>query len=148
MSRSMLLAAILVLAFFGIADAWYLSQAALTDTALWCGVNTPDGCNIVAQSEYSRLFGIPLALYGLVFYIATFVLAAAALFERIRYLPRALVGLGLLGLLSSLYFLYLQIFRIEALCIYCVASFVISTLIFGVTVLLDRMERKEPAMLP
>lgn len=144
----MLLAAILVLAFFGIADAWYLYQAALTDTALWCGANTLDGCNIVAQSEYSRLFGIPLALYGLVFYIATFVLAAAALFERIRYMTRALVGLGLLGLLSSLYFLYLQIFRIEALCIYCVASFVISTLIFCVTVLLDRMERKEPAMLP
>lgn len=144
----MLLAAILVLAFFGIADAWYLSQAALTDTALWCGVNTPDGCNIVAQSEYSRLFGIPLALYGLAFYITTFALAAAAFFKRTRYLTQALVGFGLFGLLSSLYFLYLQIFRIEAICIYCVASFIISTLIFGGTVLLYRRERKEPAVLP
>lgn len=148
MNRATLLTAVLILAFFGIADTWYLTQAALTDTPLICGINTPDGCNIVAQSEYSQLFGIPLALYGLVFYAATFVLVAAAMIVRNRLLIRGLLALGFLGLVSSLYFLYLQIFRIEALCIYCIASFVISALICGAIALLDRKESRESRVLP
>lgn len=129
MHRTTLLAIILVLAFLGLADSWYLAQAALTDTALSCGVEGLDQCNVVAQSEYSRLFGIPLALYGVAFYVFIFVLAAAMLAVARPLLTRALFWASVLGFFASVYFLYVQIFLIEALCIYCLASFALSVLI-------------------
>jgi uncharacterized membrane protein len=139
MNRTALLVAILVLAFLGIADAWYLAQAALTQTPLICGIDVIDGCNTVAQSEYSRLLGIPLGLYGLGFYAATFALAAVALAVPARAVMRLMLLLSGLGLIASVYFLYLQLFVINALCIYCVASFVIAILLFGLIVVFSRM---------
>jgi len=130
MQRSTLLAIILVLAFLGLADSWYLAQSALSNTALSCGIDALDQCNTVAQSEYSRLFGIPLAIYGVGFYVLFFVLAAVMLAVARPVLARILYWASVVGLLASLYFLYLQIFVIKALCIYCLASFVLSVLLF------------------
>jgi uncharacterized membrane protein len=56
-----------------------------------------------------------------------------------RAVQRLMLVVGGLGLLASIYFLYLQLFIINALCIYCVASFIISTLLFGAIVWLYRL---------
>lgn len=133
MSRSLLLATIIVLAFLGLADTWYLAQSALTNTALNCGIEALDQCNTVAQSEYSRLFGIPLALYGFGFYAVFFVVAAIITTLSRPILVKLLFWISALGFLLSLYFLYLQLYVIDALCIYCLASFVIATLLFLAT---------------
>lgn len=140
MSRSMLLAIILVLAFLGLADTWYLAQAALTNTALNCGIEALDHCNTVAQSEYSRVFGIPLAVYGFAFYLMFFILGALITTLSRPILVKLLFWISAIGFLLSLYFLYLQIYVIEALCIYCLASFVIATLLFTATWILKTRE--------
>ena len=131
MNRRVLLATILVLAFLGLADSVYLTHAALSDTALACGINGLDGCNIVAQSAYSRLFGIPTALYGTVFYGIIFVGSVLLLFRHHQLLAKALFWITALGFLVSLYFLYIQLFLIKAICIYCLGSFVASLLLLG-----------------
>ena len=143
MNRSALLAIILVLAFLGLADSWYLAQSALTGTDLTCSIEGLDQCNVVAQSEYSWLFGIPLALYGAAFYVFFFVLAAVMLAVRNPILTRVLYWGSVIGLLASLYFLYLQVFLIKALCIYCLASLAISVLLFA---LVWRLRSKESAI--
>ncbi|HEY0010670.1 MAG TPA: vitamin K epoxide reductase family protein [Candidatus Paceibacterota bacterium] len=130
MSRRVLLVSILVLSFLGLADSWYLAQSALTDTALTCGIESLNGCNTVAQSEYSNLFGVPLALYGVAFYAIIFIAAAFLLTNTRAWLVRLLFLATVVGFLASLYFLYLQVFLIKALCIYCLASFVFSVLLF------------------
>ncbi|MDB5245199.1 MAG: vitamin epoxide reductase [Parcubacteria group bacterium] len=131
MSRTALLTLILVLAFLGLADATYLAHSALTGSALACGIDAVlDGCNVVAQSAYSRVFGIPLAVYGVVFYAFLFMLSGLLLIVSKRHFYHALFVVAVLGILSSVYFIGLQIFVIKALCIYCLASFVISLLIF------------------
>ena len=133
MSRSLLLAIIIVLAFLGLADTWYLAQAALTNTDLNCGIEALDHCNTVAQSEYSRVLGVPLALYGFAFYVVFFVLAAIITTLSRPVFVKLMYWISVLGFLLSLYFLYLQVYVIEALCIYCLASFVIATLLFLAT---------------
>jgi uncharacterized membrane protein len=130
MSRTALLISILVLAFFGLADAVYLANSALTGSPLACGVNVLDGCNVVAQSAYSRFFGIPLAVYGVVFYTFLFGLAGLLLVVTKRHFYQALFVVAVLGILSSLYFIGLQLFVIKMLCIYCLVSFIFSFLIF------------------
>jgi len=131
MSRPILLSVLLALAFVGIADAWYLSMSALTDTALSCDLGAVlDGCNIVAKSEFSHFFGLPLAMYGVAFFAVVFVIAAIQLVTPHKTLFRLLYALGVLGSVASVLFLFIQIAVIKALCIYCIASAVITFLIW------------------
>lgn len=120
---------ILLLAFFGLADSAYLAQSALSGASLLCNIQNLSGCNAVAASEYSRLFGIPLAIYGVVFYSAVFILAALELVLYNRLLRRVLQAASIVGVLSSLYFVFVQKFFIGAFCIYCFISAVITLLI-------------------
>lgn len=120
---------ILFLAFCGLADSAYLTQHETTNTPLICNIQNLSGCNTVAQSPYSKVLGIPLAEYGILFYAIVFVLAALELVIFDRLLRRVLQALAAFGILSSLYFTFLQIFVIGALCIYCLGSAVIALLI-------------------
>ena len=120
---------ILALAFLGLADSLYLAESAETGTPLICDVQNLTGCNIVAASQYSRVFGIPLAEYGVFFYGVLFVLAAIELALYNRFLRRTLQAVAVLGVLFSLYFSALQLFVINAFCIYCIASAIIALLV-------------------
>lgn len=134
MNRTTLTILLVLLAFFGIADAWYLTASALTDTALSCDLGAVlDGCNIVAKSEYSKIMGVPLAAFGVLFYSLMFV-AAGLLFVFKNYLlDRALFWFVTIGALASIAFLFLQFVFIKALCIYCIASAVASFMSWFVT---------------
>lgn len=146
MHRTALVWILLLLAFAGIADAWYLAASALSDTALSCDLGAVlDGCNIVAKSPYSHFLGIPLALYGVGFYAVTFVLAGLLLVLHDRWLTRALYILGLAGALASLVFLTIQFALIKALCVYCIGSAIISFLIFFVV---QNLWRKTKSSIP
>ena len=124
---------LLVLAFFGLADAWYLSISALTDTALSCDLGAVlDGCNIVAKSSYSHFMGLPIAVYGVAFYAALFVLAALLLVMPRKPLYMILFRFSIIGALLSVVFLGIQFLLIKALCIYCIASAVISFMVLVV----------------
>lgn len=118
---------ILVLAFLGLADAAYLAQHETDGTPLICGVLT--GCNAVAQSPHSRLFGFSLGEYGMLFYAFVFVVAALELTLADKLLRRVLQVLAVIGIGVSLYSIYLQVFVIDAFCIYCLASAFITLLI-------------------
>jgi uncharacterized membrane protein len=146
MRRPALLGFTMLFSFAGIADAWYLAEHALTNTALSCGIGTLSGCNTVAQSAYSHFFGIPLGVYGLVFYTIIFILAAISTTKNSHRLNQGLFGLGIVGILFSFYFLWLQFFVIDAICIYCLGSFVISLGIFVFTAFLVRRRYVPPVL--
>ena len=113
---------VIVLALLGLADAVYLTEIALTGGTLACDIAGLNGCNVVAQSSYSRVLGLPLALYGVIFYgglLLTFI-ASRVRPHRTYFLVIALIA-GI-GVLFSTYFLYVQIALIHALCIYCIGS--------------------------
>lgn len=121
---------IMVLAFCGVANSAYLVQSEASGTPLICNIQNLSGCNIVAASEYSHIFGVSLAQYGLLFYSIVFVLAALELVIFDRLLRRVLQALSIVGLIVSIYFTLVQIFLINALCIYCLISAAIALLIF------------------
>jgi uncharacterized membrane protein len=133
---------ILLLAFFGVADSAYLAQHEIDGTPLICNIQNFSGCNIVAASQYSQLFGIPLAEYGVLFYGILFVLAALELVLFDRLLRRALQAAALIGVLASSYFTFVQIFMIGAFCIYCIASALITLLIFIFATLIEPLRGK------
>jgi uncharacterized membrane protein len=113
-----------VLAVIGLAIAVYLLAARLLGEAPACG--PVEGCETVAASEYSTVFGLPVALYGVGF---SLVLVGACLAWWRRAIPAALYlayGLGLAGVIAVAYLTYLEIVVIEAICVWCAA--------FGLTV--------------
>lgn len=139
---------ILFFAFFGMADSAYLTQHELSGTPLLCNIGNLSGCNVVASSQYSHIFGIPLAEFGILFFSVVFVLAALEIVLFDQLLRRALQALSLIGLLSSLYFTFVQAFLIGAFCIYCFASALSTLLIFIFASLLEPLRRRTSPVQP
>ena len=118
----------LALTLIGIAAALYVAKGNYTGQPLWCPII--DGCNVVVNSPYSRVFGVPMSYFGFIYYLYMFALAARLPFEpfsnSLRF--RAVLYAGV-GAASSLYFMYLQLGFIRAVCIYCLISAVTTFLL-------------------
>ena len=112
-------AAVTFLAAVGLGIATYLLAARAIGDAPACG--PVKGCETVAASEYATLFGVPVALIGVVF--SVILVAACAVWWR-RADRRALYasyGLGLAGIIAVAYLTYLEVFVIGAICVWCVS---------------------------
>lgn len=121
----------------GILDALYLYISHTAGASLVCGVL--DGCNEVAASPYSIVFGIPLSFLGLVFYIGMLAVASLLYYQEYRRVAKGLFLLGAaVGVAMSAYFTYLQAFVIEAWCMYCLISAAVTLLLLVISVLLYR----------
>ena len=136
MHKNLLIVGLQILALLGLADSIYLSYTELTGSALACNIKGLDGCNIVAQSIYSHLFGIPLGVYGVVFYVLLFVLTLAVMRVSARLAHDLLAGIATIGFLASIVFMLIQEFLIKALCVYCLGSAIISFFAFILALLL------------
>lgn len=135
---------IVVFAFFGLANSIYLTQHELSGTPLLCDIQNLSGCNVVATSQYSHIFGIPLAEFGVLFFSIIFILAALELVIFDQLLRRALQAISLVGLISSLYFTFVQVFLIGAFCVYCLASALSTLGIFVFASLIEPLRRRVP----
>lgn len=117
--------------FVGIADTLYLSWNNLMGTLPTCSI--VEGCAIVLTSPYAKLFGVPLAYLGLVFYVYLLGLAILlALDPYSRGLRVGALAYGIIGVVCSAIFAYIWIFLIHALCIYCLISALTTVAVFGV----------------
>jgi uncharacterized membrane protein len=107
--------ALAVVALVGTGLATYLTYVHFDEGALIC---TTGGCEQVQQSEYAELAGIPVALLGLIAYVVVLVLVAWD-----TPLARTLTAALALGALAfSCYLVALQLFVIEATCVWCMVN--------------------------
>jgi uncharacterized membrane protein len=120
-----------ILAGLGIFVSGYLVSKRFTGGSLPC--TRWAQCDVVNNSVYSQLLGVPVSAIGLAGYLLLLGLALAALWTAGRT-QRQILLLGLLlslgGVGFSAYLTYLEIYVIEALCAWCVASAIIITLLF------------------
>ncbi|KKS76563.1 MAG: Vitamin K epoxide reductase [Parcubacteria group bacterium GW2011_GWA1_43_21] len=122
---------ILILAFAGFVDATYLTISHFRGTALACTIS--NGCETVTTSAYATLFGLPVALLGLLFYLTTFILIIAYLDLRKEVFAKIIFWLSLVAVCFSIWFVAVQAFILDSFCQYCLVSALISALIFGVS---------------
>jgi uncharacterized membrane protein len=108
-------AAIAGAAVIGGAIAAYLTVVHYSHLSPIC---TSGGCEKVQQSSYAKAAGIPVAVLGLVAYVAVLLTTA------IRGLAAALAGavIALTGVAFSGYLLWAQLARIHAICQWCVGN--------------------------
>lgn len=128
--------AIALLALVGFFVSLYLWLHAIGATGpLRCG--PAGGCDAVQASPYARLLGLPVALYGVVGYAALLAVSVAGLQPRFaaqRGPTALLAGLATAGFGFTLYLKYVELFVIEALCRWCLASALIITAIWATAV--------------
>lgn len=122
--------AIPILVVVGIAVASYLSYIETHSVSAVCG---PIGdCNTVQQNPYARLFGfLPIGILGLLGYLG--MLIAWLVRKTVRSLERpAAMGfwaMAFFAVVFSLYLTYLEPFVIRAVCLWCLSSSIIVTLL-------------------
>lgn len=126
----LLLFASLVLAVAGIGIAAYLTVVHFADQPIACsGIGD---CEKVNSSRYATLAGVPVAVLGLVSYVAVLLLVLGALIRRDALLVAAAWGVALASFGFSMYLTYIELEVLDAICIWCVssASVVTAMLIF------------------
>ena len=141
MTKRMLVA---TLALFGALVSLYLTLFKLGVIGeLSCTVGS---CNTVQLSKWATFLGLPVAAWGLGFYLATLALAIAGTGDRLaddRRISVALVAMSGWGVLFSGWLTYIELFVIDAVCMWCVISAIIVAAIF-VVALLDLREFGPP----
>lgn len=114
-------------AAFGIGVATYVAIASAGGDGPVCLAGSK-ACETVTSSDYSELAGINVAVLGIVGYV---LLLGCALLRgdgaRMAGFCLSLAGFGF-----SVYLTYLELFVIDAICQWCVASAVLMTVLFGV----------------
>jgi uncharacterized membrane protein len=98
---------------------------------------TLGSCETVNTSRWSVFLGLPVAAWGFLFYVDVFGVALLGTMPRWENEPVVsivLVGEAAIGVLFSAWLTYLELAVIHAICIWCVASAVIVTVIFVVSV--------------
>ena len=117
---------ILILSALGIAVSLYLTYLYFSNAeSTFCLAGS--GCDTVRESPYSEILGIPVSLSGVIGYSLIFALSLISISYSVRWI--LLYFLSLAGVTFSLYFTYIELFVIKAICVYCLASAVIITVI-------------------
>ncbi len=112
-----------------------------TSSTSYCDFGDSFNCDIVNRSTYSVVFGIPVALIGVVGYLALLLLAT---FYRDKTETVPILSIGsLAGLGFALYLTYIEGFVLAAWCILCLSSLaLISGIAFLSSLLLVRRVRQ------
>jgi len=116
------------LSFLGFLDATYLAVQHYRGIPVTCSIIK--GCDIVTSSSFSVIFGVSVALLGAIYYLSIFILSASYLDSKKIKSLYWISRLTWVGFIASLWFLYLQLFVIKAICIFCLGSALTSTLLF------------------
>ncbi|MFC1655744.1 vitamin K epoxide reductase family protein [Patescibacteria group bacterium] len=114
------------------------------DESSVCSINAIFDCISVAKSGYAVLFGIPIAILGVLFYVGLFALTVALLagfpFNKIhKKFTKSLVYMALrflvyFGVLFSLALTYIEAFVIHVYCPFCVAQQIIIIIVAGLLI--------------
>lgn len=120
-----------LVALLGLLVALYMvAYAAGLTGPILCNVGH---CETVQNSPFSRIGGIPVAVFGAVGYLALLVVGLLGLqpkFIGARWVSLSLLGGGVIGVGFSAYLTYLEAYVIHAWCQWCVSSAILAVLAF------------------
>lgn len=124
----------------GVLISAYLTYEHFTDSAtLACSENGAINCLKVTTSKWSEIGGVPVAVAGLTFFLAMTLLCAPTRFARDLGLLR-LVGV-VVGTVMVLWLIYVEVFQVEAICLWCTGVHVVTLLLLGTVLWWRESER-------
>ena len=117
-----------LLGFLGFLDATYLTVEHYKNAIPSCSL--AHGCETVLTSQYSTLFGIPISLIGMGFYLAVMAFLLIWVQTKQKMWLNLLLATTGAGLFVALILVGIQAFILHAFCQYCLGSEIIDFLLF------------------
>lgn len=102
-----------------------------TSKTSFCDIGENFNCDIVNRSTYSTVLGIPVALIGILGYLA--LLGLATLYREKAETPMLLLAASVGGLGFALYLTYIEKFVLATWCILCLSSLTLIFLIMALS---------------
>lgn len=121
-----------VLCLAGVGVSAYLTYAHYTTASvLACSDKGLVNCAKVTTSSYSRIFGVPVSDTGLGYFLVMTALCGPWAWSPTARILRALrvIGAGC-GVAMILWLIYVELFRLDAICLYCSIVHAITVLLF------------------
>jgi uncharacterized membrane protein len=126
----------LVVCVLGLAASAYLTyEHYSSSTSLACPDTGAINCLKVTTSSYSKVLGVPVALLGLLFYVGmTALCSPPAWSARNPWVGRVRLLGAVSGVVFVVYLVWAELFRIDAICLWCTAVHVLTVVLFGLLV--------------
>lgn len=133
----------LVVAVLGLLLSIYLTIEHFTSAAvLACPEGATINCAKVTSSQWSVLFGVPVAVLGLAYFVVMTLLVMPMAWRRRNLdLVRVIAAAG--GAVMVLYLIYVELFDVRALCLWCTGVHVCTVVLLGLV--LWRTAGRDPA---
>lgn len=121
----------------GVLVSAYLTYEHFTaGTTLACPETGVVNCLKVTSSQYSKLVGVPVALLGLLFFIGMTALSVPPLWRTASPWPsRARLAGVVTGVVFVLYLVWAELFRINAICLWCTVVHALTLVLFALVVI-------------
>ncbi|MCU1490855.1 MAG: Vitamin epoxide reductase [Acidimicrobiaceae bacterium] len=121
-----------LLCVLGLGVSIYLTVAHYTQAVLaFCAENSTINCEKVTTSPQSEVFGIPVAVLGLAFFVPMLVLCLPVAWRSAnRFVAPLRMASAVVGIGFVCYLLYAELFEIKAICLYCTSVHVLTFLVF------------------
>ncbi|MFD7155035.1 vitamin K epoxide reductase family protein [Kribbella sp. NPDC059898] len=128
--------ATLAVSIAGLAVAAYLTYEHFTaGTTLACPDTGVVNCAKVTSSQYSKVFGIPVALLGLLFFVGMTALSVPPMWRTPSPWPGRLRLVGVLtGVVFVCYLIWAELFQINAICLWCTVVHALTLVLFGLVI--------------
>ncbi len=124
-----------ILCMIGLGFALYLTIAHYTQpTLLACPEKGIVNCAKVTTSSYATIVGIPVALLGLLFFVGlTPLMLPWAWKQHWKPLIWGRLAMASSGILMILWLIYVELYKLNAICAYCTGVHIVTLIIFALT---------------
>jgi uncharacterized membrane protein len=127
----------LIVSAVGLGVATYLTYSHYSDPSeksLTCPLHAVSGtvnCQLVLTSSYSRVFGVPVALYGALFFVFMLVINLPPMWRSANiWIARARLAGAIVGMVTVLYLVAVEFLAVKHICIYCTSVHVLQFALF------------------
>ncbi len=125
----------LLLSLFGFGVSIYLTITHFSPHALVCVSNSTFNCEKVTTSPQSEVFGIPVAILGLFFFVPMIALCSPMAWRSTdRRIHLARLALSIVGVGMILYLIIAELFIIKAICLWCSSVHIVTFILFVIIV--------------
>ena len=118
----------IVVAVIGLGIATYLTVVHYAGEAPVCAI--AHGCATVQKSDYAKLAGVPVAVLGVIGYVSIL----ASLIRDDETSRTAAAFFSVVGLGFSAWLTYVEVGKLDAICIWCVGSAICMAILAALTV--------------
>lgn len=127
----------LAVCLLGLVDAAYLTFEHYTSSrTLACSDTGTINCVKVTTSSYSKVAGVPVALMGLLFFVALTALCLPMAWRSgNRNVRRLRLAGATAGMITVLYLVWVELFKVDAICLWCTAVHGLTFVLFALVVM-------------